>query len=376
MAAGGAVLVGLVLVPRQQEPCRTNPADEGRTMRKAIRNMGTIQEYRGDNSVIDYTQPRQVWTPGDSDPVSPWWGKIPKIITEGNDLTSNEKVAYDLLVTRQSGNRGPGYCDLFPHGEKFLAGLLGWQARTFKDVTLSLEDRGMIRITKDGEKTKHYEVLWAPQWRVAGDPVEKWNPPIRLGLQPVKSGSKSTANSGFDRMRADRHPSRHGAASTGNAANATRRIVGDANGAGNRAVDATRPCTKAGYEGGVVGDLQLAEDGHEVVDPCTGEIIDTDVPDTLGEVLDCIDRSMPEELLITVPSKEYTDSALAALRIIIADHPGETKVVLAVGRKKLRLTDDYRVVVGGPLFDALRGVFGPFADIRTDRSHSPVPMPV
>ncbi len=256
---------------------------------------------------IDYSRRRQVWSPGDSDPVSPWWGMIPKMITEGNDLSSNEKVAYCLLATRQAGNRGSGYRDLFPHGEKFLAGLLGWQPRTFKKVTESLQARGMIRITKDGEKTKHYEVLWAPQWRVPGDPVEKWNPPIRLGLQKCVACGEPKTQVEFDKMRADRDPSGPTVATAGNASNATRRIVGDASGVDIRAMDATRPCTRDGYEGEVVGDCQGRGRGGGLVDPATGEIISTDVPDTVDEALDVIGRWAPAEMLVMIPSADLTD---------------------------------------------------------------------
>ena len=51
-----------------------------------------------------------------------------------------------------------------------------------------------------GQAAKEYTVVWAPQWREKGDPIDKWNPPIILG--PGKEKTRSTNLPDFKSMGA------------------------------------------------------------------------------------------------------------------------------------------------------------------------------
>jgi hypothetical protein len=221
----------------------------------------------------DYSQPRTVWTPGSSpsgnDTISPWWGQIPKMIQESNDLTPLERNVYMILATRQAGEQGYAV-----HGKRFLANLIGMDPRPVHDAAEELKRRGIIDVRENpsrgrGHRAFEYEVLWAPQWRHEGDPEEMWNPPIILGPGKVTPGTGG-------------YPER--------AENAPRPPDGLAENAQDPAENDPRSCTKASYEEEVLGSgwvEDLAESqspdsksvANHILDELTEEITDSTIRD-------------------------------------------------------------------------------------------------
>jgi hypothetical protein len=80
------------------------------------------------------------------------------MMIEDNDLSAIEFRVYCQLLARTNGDRD--YC---PFGEAYLAEKMGIQPRTWIKAAESLEDRGMIRIHREGQHRKHFQVLWSPQ---------------------------------------------------------------------------------------------------------------------------------------------------------------------------------------------------------------------
>jgi len=242
---------------------------------------------------VDYGLPRRVWEPTASAPDSPWWGKIPKMIMEANDLSPVARNIYALCVTRQSG-----YRDYPVHGKQFVADLLGVSAATVKTHTEELHRRGILRVTKNptrgkGEAAIEYHVLWAPQWRDKGDPSPAtWNPHIILGEahRTARPADYRETLPDFDRMGGASKIEVQGSAADAEVTG-TRNEVRPSDSETEIVLGRTgivpvgtgvevRPCTKAGNREEVLGDgrggglVAQAIGGRQVdVDSVTGEML-------------------------------------------------------------------------------------------------------
>ena len=145
---------------------------------------------------IDYSKPRRVWEPGPTDQITAWWGPITLLMVEENDLALIESRVLNQLIVRSNGGK------YWPFGAQYLATKLGVQTRTWMGAAESLQDRGIIGIHIDGQHKMEFEVLWCPPWREEGDPIDRWNPPIRLGKAPKRARSGTYAKSPPDASNA------------------------------------------------------------------------------------------------------------------------------------------------------------------------------
>jgi DNA polymerase-3 subunit alpha len=65
-----------------------------------------------------------------------------------------------------------------------------------------------------------------------------------------------------------------------------------------------------------------------------------------------------DQLEIVLPPTRVTDTLVDDLKKVLADHPGDARVFLQVGAKRLRLPNDFRVDTGNGLVGELRVLLG------------------
>ena len=271
----------------------------------------------------DYSQPRTVWQPTEKSPIKPWSAWVPLMLVEGNDLSAMEFRVWCQLVARTNGDK-----DYSPFGEDYLASKIGVQPRTWRKAAESLEERGMIAIQVDGRKKKVYEVLWHASDRRMGDPEDYLNPPIRLGPAPILADRPSAYAGSRDGAAIAPQVEDETVAEYASQSEPTDAEIADGNAklASDAAPTAPRLNDEAGGEGMTVGHLGDLDDQAEwidgqpesntdsdpvyVVDPSTGEIIDTTVPDTVDQI--------PEAMMPLTPVRR--NRAVAEKSILSVDH--------------------------------------------------------
>jgi DNA polymerase-3 subunit alpha len=80
--------------------------------------------------------------------------------------------------------------------------------------------------------------------------------------------------------------------------------------------------------------------------------------------LDLVPSTTAEPVRIRLPLSTLTDTSVDGLKQLLLEHPGDAPVLLELGDKILRLSDQYRVDAGNGLLGEIRVLLGP-ASVRT-----------